>query len=102
MKDQVREAKLNVRANLLKVLIGIVRDKPTAMRLVSNGCSPLLHLAWVMDINLVLCRQGQCRPDTRICQRPLAIGIKRNFDLNGAFDVRGITASRPRALLECR
>ena len=37
MKDQVSEAKLNVEPNLLHMLIGIIRDKPPAMRLVGNG-----------------------------------------------------------------
>src|SRR5436309_6902080 len=101
MKDQMCETKLDVWANLFHVLTWIARDKPSTMSLVSNGCSPSLHLTWVMDSDLVFGRKGQRCPDARVDQRPLMIGIKRNFDLNRAFDGRRITACRLRSLLDC-
>ena len=86
MKDQVCEAKLNVRADLFHVLIRVIRDKPPAMSLVSNSCSHSLHLARVIDIDLILRSQGERCPDACIGKRPLTISIKGDLDLDSAFD----------------
>src|SRR5260370_2046644 len=101
MKDQVSETKLDVWANLFQVLICIARDKPAAMCLVSNSCSFLLHFTRIIDIDLIFSRKSERCPDARIVHRPLAIGVKRNFDLNRTLDSRGITACRPSSFLNC-
>src|SRR5215471_20796182 len=91
MKDQVSEAELNVWANLFYMLVGIIRDKPAPVSLVGNACSLFLHLAWVMDRDLVFRGKGKCCPDARIGKSPLTISVKRDFDLNCTLDSLRVT-----------
>src|SRR5258705_12869779 len=56
VEHQVRETPLHVAADLLDVLVGVVRDDEAGVRLVGCGLSKALHLAGILDARLVLGR----------------------------------------------
>src|SRR5258708_37928890 len=80
------KAQFHIRADLFNVLLWVIRDQPAAMGLIGYCCRFALHLASIVDLNLILSRQSQRGPDPCILQRPISIGIKRDLDLYHFFD----------------
>src|SRR5579871_6789275 len=94
----MREAQFDVGANLLDMFFRVVGDEPAPIRLVCDSFGFLLHLARVVNGNLVLCRKRQRGPDARIGHGAVAVRVIRDFDLDGALNRCRVAARRFRAL----
>src|SRR5712692_7119774 len=84
------------------MLLRVIGDEPATMCLIGNLRGFPLHLARVMDLDLVFSWKSQGCPDTRISKSAVLIGIERDFDLDGALNAVRVFARSLCPLFECR
>jgi hypothetical protein len=87
VEDQVSEAQFDIGANLLNMLFEITGDEPALVGLAGYSDGFRLHLTRVVDVNFILCGQGQRSPDARVLQGAIAICIERNLDFDRLLDL---------------
>src|SRR3982074_1588243 len=86
VKDEVVEPELEVRPELLQVLVRVFRYKPAAMRHVLDGPGQPLHLARVVHAGLCLSWKGERCPDLRVFHGARTLRVVRHLDLDHAIE----------------
>src|SRR5438034_329463 len=100
VEDQVREAPFHVAADLRDMLVGIGGDDEARVRLVRRGLGAALHLTRILDPGLVLGRQRERGPLTRVRHGAVALGVEGDLHLDRPLDLPGVASGLTRAGLD--
>src|SRR6266516_198853 len=102
VEDQVREAPLDVAADLRDMLVGVAGDDEARVGLVRGGLGAALHLAWILDTGSVFGRQGERGPLARVRHRAVTVGVEGHLHLDRPLDRRGVASGLASAGLDRR
>src|SRR5438309_11556848 len=102
MEDQVIETKLQIRSQLLDVLIRIAGDEPPAVCHVFHGRGKTLHLSRIVDARLSLSREREGGPDLGLLHGPVPICVERDLHLDHLVQLNRIAPRFLRSIAESR
>ena len=96
------ESEIEVRLDLLDVLLRVARHYPAPVSDVANAFGQLFHLARIMDACFLLSRERERGPNLRVLACTAQIRIEGDFDLDHLFELRVVAAGCLSALPDRR